>query len=329
MTDSLAAIEARKAFAEALAELQLKLPVIRKAETGKVEGQNKEGKHFSYEYKYADLAGISAAIMPLMGELGLSFMARPVFVGEPLRFALVCTLMHVSGESMEAQYPLPQQGTPQQIGSAITYGRRYCLCAMTGVAPEDDDDDARAASRAEETSAAEMQHAVDAVRGAWMATFGPFAQGDAEKYYARWSKGESLRAASAARLRAFAAFLSNLPPADAGSDPATVPAGEDDRPRFVGHDQKMTAKQNRMMQALFAGVNLRDAAEQRTFIGEVLGTPIKSRGDLTPSQAGQVIDALNNLTPGGAREHADKPPLSGSSRSGEPAQPGTHEQEGQ
>ena len=38
-------------------------------------------------------------------------------------------------------YPLPASGTPQQIGSAITYARRYCLCAVTGVAPDDDDDD--------------------------------------------------------------------------------------------------------------------------------------------------------------------------------------------
>jgi hypothetical protein len=32
-----------------------------------------------------------------------------------------------------------QQNTPQSVGSAITYARRYALAAMAGVAPEDDD----------------------------------------------------------------------------------------------------------------------------------------------------------------------------------------------
>ena len=36
-------------------------------------------------------------------------------------------------------------GTPQTIGGAITYARRYALLAVTGVAPDDDDDDGQAA----------------------------------------------------------------------------------------------------------------------------------------------------------------------------------------
>ena len=34
----------------------------------------------------------------------------------------------------------------QQVGSAITYGRRYGLCAMAGVASADEDDDGNAAA---------------------------------------------------------------------------------------------------------------------------------------------------------------------------------------
>jgi hypothetical protein len=34
---------------------------------------------------------------------------------------------------------LPSSGTPQAIGSAITYGRRYCLTAVLDIAVEDDD----------------------------------------------------------------------------------------------------------------------------------------------------------------------------------------------
>jgi hypothetical protein len=132
-------------LAAALSALQAKLPEVRKSETADVQTQKG-----SYSYRYAALATISAAVMPLMAEHGLSFIARPSFVDG--RYVLACTLLHTSGEREEAEYPLPVGGTPQAIGSAITYGRRYCLCAMTGVAPEADDDGAAAEAEAARTA---------------------------------------------------------------------------------------------------------------------------------------------------------------------------------
>jgi hypothetical protein len=61
------------------------------------------------------------------------------------RLVLHYELRHVSDDSVSGDYPLTG-GSPQEIGSAITYARRYCLCSVTGVAPESDDDDAAAAS---------------------------------------------------------------------------------------------------------------------------------------------------------------------------------------
>jgi ribosomal protein S20 len=52
--------------------------------------------------------------------------------------------LHTSGEKVSGEYPLPTGGSPQALGSAITYARRYCLCAVTGVAADDDDDGAAA-----------------------------------------------------------------------------------------------------------------------------------------------------------------------------------------
>lgn len=124
-------------LAAALAQLQTKLPEIRKSEVANV--QTTKG---AYSYTYANLAGISAQIMPLLGELGLSFIAKPTFSDG--RFVLAYSLLHASGQREDGEYPLPTSGTPQAIGSAITYGRRYCLCSVTGVAPEDDDDGAAA-----------------------------------------------------------------------------------------------------------------------------------------------------------------------------------------
>ena len=124
----------------ALAALQAQLPHITKDETARVVTKDKG----SYSYTYANLASISKALLPAMSALGLSFMAKPGYDVEG-RFVLSYALLHDSGESERGQYPLPAAGSPQQIGSAITYARRYCLCAVTGAAADEDDDDAQAA----------------------------------------------------------------------------------------------------------------------------------------------------------------------------------------
>lgn len=128
----------------ALADLQTQLPRITKDLTAKVTPKDKPG----YRYNYADLALISRELLPLMGKLGLSFTSRPTMVDG--NFVLVYELRHISGDSITGVYPLPQPGraTPQEVGGAITYARRYCLCAVTGVAPDDDDNDAQAAEKA-------------------------------------------------------------------------------------------------------------------------------------------------------------------------------------
>lgn len=128
-------------LASALALVQTKLPEIDKSKTATV--QTKSGG--SYSYAYADLAAVSKEILPLLGDCGLSWMTKPTLT-EDGKLVLEYKLMHVSGESEEGTYPLPQSGTPQEIGSAITYARRYTLCSVTGVAPEQDDDDGTAAT---------------------------------------------------------------------------------------------------------------------------------------------------------------------------------------
>lgn len=125
----------------ALAQLQTRLPRIAKDQTAKVP--TKAGG--SYQYSYADLAQVSQQVLPILGELGLAFTSRPTM--HEGRFVLVYELRHISGEMIAGEYPLSERATPQEIGGAITYARRYCLCAVTGVAPDDDDNDATLAER--------------------------------------------------------------------------------------------------------------------------------------------------------------------------------------
>ena len=54
-------------------------------------------------------------------------------------------LLHESGEEKSGEWPLgPVNQKPQSLGSAITYGRRYCFTAATNIVLEDDDDGQRA-----------------------------------------------------------------------------------------------------------------------------------------------------------------------------------------
>lgn len=122
-------------LATALAAFQAELPTISKRNTADTG---------SYSYKYADLADVSTLVLPLLGKHGLSFSAMPT-LDDAGKFVLEYALRHRGGDVQVGRYPLPS-GTPQQIGSAITYARRYALCSVTGVAPEAEDDDGKGAA---------------------------------------------------------------------------------------------------------------------------------------------------------------------------------------
>lgn len=144
------------ALAAALAAVQAELPTVTKGETGQIAGETRDGRKYSYSYKYADLATVSAAIMPLLGKNGLSFTSWTELV-EGGGFILRYKLQHESGEHLDGIWPLPAGATPQQLGSAITYARRYSLCAITGVAPEEDDDAQAAEQHARQQQQAQQQ----------------------------------------------------------------------------------------------------------------------------------------------------------------------------
>lgn len=121
-------------LAEALSALQARLPRITKAA---------EGQAGTRKIMYADLPDVTSALYPVLASLGLFYFAAPTLVvlnGE-LKFVLEYRIEHAaSGEHRGGLYPLGT-GNPQQLGSAITYARRYCLLAVTGAAPDDGSDD--------------------------------------------------------------------------------------------------------------------------------------------------------------------------------------------
>jgi len=91
--------------------------------------------------RYADLSSVFAAIKPLHDN-GLAITQSTQF--RDGAFLLRTTLRHVSGQWVAADYPLPLNAKPQEIGSALTYARRYSISALTGVVADEDDDGAEA-----------------------------------------------------------------------------------------------------------------------------------------------------------------------------------------
>lgn len=281
----------------ALARVQSQLPRLGKGETGKVSGKNKDGEYFSYEYSYADLASVSRAIFPLLGAQGLAFTAFPTVIERNL--VLRYYLLHESGERMTGDYPLTGS-TAQQIGSSITYARRYCLCAVTGIAPDEDDDAAQAdgqreteqeAARAERVAAdsGEYTHAANAVQGAWAASVGKWDQAAAEKTFAAWSKGGRLRDADAATLRTFAGYLTAMPDRDTGEPPT----GEEQQPAEAEYDTRdMTPRMRGQLFVLMGQLIGDDKAEQLRFVNKALGTEYESRASINRGDAGILIEAL-------------------------------------
>ena len=127
-----------KSLDEALCMLQADPPVLLKDKKGQVGNQ---------KTKYADLVQVNAVVLSRLNALGVIYKTKPTLRAEDPKFVLAYSLKHVASGTEEAgEYPLKLSENPMQMGSAITYARRYVLLAITGIAAEDEDDDGHAAS---------------------------------------------------------------------------------------------------------------------------------------------------------------------------------------
>lgn len=105
-----------------------------------MEGASKDSTNPHFKSKYADLAAVREACRPL-SKHGIAHLQPTSADGS--RVTVTTMLMHSSGEWIAQELTLTAgQANPQAVGSAITYGRRYGLSAMVGIAPEDDDGEA-------------------------------------------------------------------------------------------------------------------------------------------------------------------------------------------
>ena len=115
--------------------------------------------------KYADLASVWDAARAPLADNGLS--AVQEVIGAERGVGVTTQINHISGQWLRLG-PLfipADKVNAQGYGSAISYGKRYGLCAALGIVSEDDDDGAAASKKGK---AAVPQHGEDADWTAWL-----------------------------------------------------------------------------------------------------------------------------------------------------------------
>lgn len=97
---------------------------------------NRTNPHF--KSKYADLSSVLDAIRTPLSASGLSVVQTMQMTERGMM--LRTTLMHASGQFISTEYPLPATQRPHEMGSALTYARRYSLAALVCNSADEDDD---------------------------------------------------------------------------------------------------------------------------------------------------------------------------------------------
>jgi hypothetical protein len=121
----------------AVSAVQAQVPVV-----------ERDAKNPHFGNAYTSLAALHRTVLPLLSQSGLAWVCLPL--QRDGRMVLQYRLIHVpSGEALEGEMPLliGDRATPQQLGSALTYARRYALAAVLGIASAEEDDDGHAASQ--------------------------------------------------------------------------------------------------------------------------------------------------------------------------------------
>lgn len=258
-------------LAAALAAFQAEVPVIPKKQTAKVESERGKG----YTYTYADLASIAPVVMPLLAKHGLAFTALPTS-GKGDGPRLVGMLLHSSGQYVTGELPITGRG-PQEIGSSLTYGRRYLLGCLTGVVTDDDDDDGRLAQRGSRTRSPERPPGVTPEADPPPPVV-PIQRKRRQREEPAPGPGESPHGSTGPPM-------DQPPGAGSGPDPS-VP-------------ERMSDAQRRAMFAAI-GHSFPDSgrAERLALCTAIVGRPVASSNDLGPSEGSAIINWLDGYLTG-------------------------------
>jgi hypothetical protein len=127
------------AIATALAKAQLEIINPEKSLVGVIppSGPRELGRAF----RYAPLSSGLEIARKSLGRHEIAIVQSTAIDKEAGLIRLHTALVHSSGEWMASEWPVcpvSDAGSPQRMGAALTYARRYALFALVGIAGEDD-----------------------------------------------------------------------------------------------------------------------------------------------------------------------------------------------
>ena len=125
-----------------------------------------------FNYKYAELDQILGIVRPILTTHGISII-QMVVGGDDLHIRIATRLLHTSGEWLQSILAMPIEqrkgmAVAQCLGSSVTYGRRYALQSICGIAAEEDTDAApdrksgNGADKIKKDDVTELQALIDA-----------------------------------------------------------------------------------------------------------------------------------------------------------------------
>jgi hypothetical protein len=134
--------EKPRSLGEALLFFQRRAIKITKNATAQVQTQKGPG----YTYDYLTLDKLLDEVLPVLTELGLLWISYPTTLDDGQTPALLYRMEFMpngDGEPgyLEQKMPLMLRGgTPQDLGAAISFARRYSMLAVLNLAPDKDED---------------------------------------------------------------------------------------------------------------------------------------------------------------------------------------------
>lgn len=108
---------------------------------GEVKQPKKDKSNPFFKSTYVDLAGVVDAITETASKNGISFMQHAL-TNDNGEVGIVTIVLHESGEYIESSpiFAKPTKPGPQEVGSVLTYLKRYSLASAFGITSEVDDD---------------------------------------------------------------------------------------------------------------------------------------------------------------------------------------------
>lgn len=126
----------KMAFDSAMANMQSEMPVI--SEKGEIKVNN------VVRSKYALFEDINEAVKPIMQKHGFAISFK---ISHPdSQIAITGVLTHKDGHREETEIRLPSdtsgaKNSVQAIGSTVSYGKRYTMCALLNITTRGEDKD--------------------------------------------------------------------------------------------------------------------------------------------------------------------------------------------